>query len=249
MKETKLYLLFILCSSSLFGQVDSLKFPKNPDKTEYLFNAEKMKVKTLGIYFAPEIGGGLLNKQFVPYGSGSLMLLLNKKIGIGVNSSMIGTHKSNADISFRSEGVKLEYILKPNAKVHTTFPLIIGNGFARNDSVNRDFGNNYNRQRGNKRSSMHDGIGNGNRFFVIQPGVNIEANLAKYVRVFAGVNYRFVSKYSNKNSAIAVNSDSISANAVSGISATVGLKIGLFDYNLYRKDSLQRRSKKQYKRK
>ena len=84
---------------------------------------------------------------------------------------------------------------------------------------------------------------------MIQPGINLEANLVKYVKIFGGVNYRFTSKIVNSRNGNATVNDTITAKQVSGITATIGLKFGLFDYNLHKRDSLSRRYKKQYRRK
>ena len=103
---------------------------------------------------------------------------------------------------------------------------------------------------GKKRGGDREGREfNGNEFFVIQPGINLEANLVKYVKIFGGVNYRFTSKIVNSRNGNATVNDTITAKQVSGITATIGLKFGLFDYNLHKRDSLSRRHKKQYRRK
>ena len=53
----------------------------------------------------------------------------------------------------------------------------------------------------------------------IQPGVQLELNVLKHLRVFTGANYRF---------AVGENS----TDAMRGFVGTVGLKVGLFDRNL-----------------
>jgi hypothetical protein len=53
----------------------------------------------------------------------------------------------------------------------------------------------------------------------IQPGVQLELNVLKHLRVFTGANYRF---------AVGENS----TDAMRGFVGTVGLKVGLFDRSL-----------------
>jgi hypothetical protein len=249
-------LMVVTSSLQLLAQIDSLNSKNATDKTQYLFSAKKLKLNTIGLYFAPEGGIGSLNNSSAPVAGGSFMLLLNKKIAIGVGGFGTGLQGSKAKpLNLEYGGLKLEYTPKPNGKVHVTFPLIIGGGMARNDTNRNYYGSNnytgnkgFNRKNGNNRGGGDRGF-NGSEFVIIQPGINLEANLIRYIKIFGGVNYRFASKITNSRIGVATTSDTITAKQVSGITATIGLKFGLFDYNFHRRDTVNRYHKKQYKRK
>ena len=62
--------------------------------------------------------------------------------------------------------------------------------------------------------------GTGGRYVLIQPGVNVEANLLPWLRWYVGGSYRV---------ALATESNpGLSANIGKGLSVTTGLKVGLF---------------------
>jgi hypothetical protein len=258
MRKLSLIVIIMVAANSmqLLAQVDSLSNKNATDKTQYLFSTKKLKLNTIGLYFAPEGGIGSLNSSSAPVAGGSFMLLLNKKIAIGVGGFGTGFQGSKAKpLNLEYGGLKFEYTPKPNAKVHITFPLIIGGGMARNDTNSNHYGSNnytgnkgFNRKNGNYRGGGDRGF-NGSEFVIIQPGINLEANLIRYVKIFGGVNYRFASKVANNRNGVATTSDTIPAKQVSGITAIIGLKFGLFDYNFHKRDSVNRYHKKQYKRK
>ena len=176
----------------------------------------------LGIYVAPEFHYGQLNGAFTAMGGSSVMLLLNKRWGIGVTGQMTLDRRFSpsgvAPLYLRAGfgGLKLEYTANPNGAIHFTFPLTLGMGFAQADSIdtyrNRNddfgFGRNFNR---------------GNQFAVIQPGVQVEANLVRFVKLFAGVNYRIAFKTNSV-------ATTLPTNTLQGLSFNVGAKFGLFDF-------------------
>ncbi len=258
-KIIKNTLALILFANFAFGQVDSLKQAKSTNKiddnsknkTEYIFNSKNCKINSLGLYFSPEIGVSQLNSKSAPLGGGSFMLLINKKLGIGFSGYMTGSsNNKNELLNLGYGGIKLEYTVKPNAKFHTTFPLLIGTGFANIDSTHQR--GNFNRQpRGPRQNGNWGGGGPernnfGNQYFIIQPGVNVEGNLMKYIKIFAGLNYRIATKINNDQSNN-TNLAPIKPSQVSGITATIGLKFGLFDYQLHKRDSLFKRNRKEYR--
>lgn len=240
MRNIFLISLFLFNSLLAFSQKDSLNTNrKEPrEKTEYLFKTSK--INTLGLYFAPEIGVGKLNSISTPIAGGSMMLLFNKNLGIGVAGQITGNPKNNDELlKLGYGGVKLEYTIRPNKKIHASIPLLIGAAYASNDSLPYT---NYRHNDRQSKSFQKDRYQHtGSQFFIVQPGVNIEANLMKYLKIFGGINYRLATKTNNGRN---VNSgDTISANQVSGISATIGIKIGIFDYNIAKKDSTNKRKK------
>lgn len=182
----------------------------------------------LGLYIAPEMQYGQLNSGFTPFGGASAMLLIGKRFAIGMtaqrslNESYSPKGVSPLYLQGGFGGLKMEYTAKPNAAIHMSFPLVVGMGFASTDSTlnrgrhldNRDYGN------GNR-------FGN-NNFVVIQPGIQVEGNLIRYAKFFVGASYRIAIANSN-------NSTTIPTNTLSGVSINAGLKLGLFDFYIGKK--------------
>jgi hypothetical protein len=187
------------------------------------------KIKYLGFYVAPEFQYGQAGGAFNSYVGSSAMFLLNKKLAIGVTA----TTNTQADFSptsvspllLRSTfgGAKLEYTFRPNSPVHFTIPLVIGYGSARTDSA--IYTVKTPKGKGNQGENNGFGRNNGNNaeYFVIQPGLQVEANLVRFIKLYAGVNYRL--GFPNETVV-----SPLSKTSMTGLSANVGLKVGLFDF-------------------
>ena len=111
-------------------------------------------------------------------------------------------------------GLLIEYILMPKSVIHVTFPLLIGGGSA---SYVNDEENNY--CENNWESYDDDQILDKDDFFVIEPGVRAELNILKFMRLNAGISYRYTAGVDLINT-----SDTFMNN----FTATVGLRFGKF---------------------
>jgi hypothetical protein len=168
-----------------------------------------------------------INGGFQPSGGGSVSLLFNEKFAIGVagysihpqNNLVAGDTRTRGHVA----GLQLEYTAKNSKMFHVSFPLLVGMGRASADTLlsttsvyagsrGGHGGKGYGRDNDN-----HDG--NRTSFVVIQPGVNLEVNVLKYLTLFGGVNYR-----------LAVNSSSsiLTNDKLSGLGFQVGIKTGVF---------------------
>lgn len=177
----------------------------------------------IGLYVAPEIQTGQLNNSFTAIGGGTAMLLLNQKWGFGIAGYKIledgFSPKDVAPLYLRAYygGLKMEYTPDPTAAVHLTFPLMIGMGMAHTDSLKFDH-----HGRGFDHNNRNDfDFRDHNEAVIIQPGLQLEANMIRYLKIFAGANYRLA--FNNSNA-------TIPKNTFSGLSLNLGLKVGLFDY-------------------
>jgi hypothetical protein len=183
----------------------------------------------LGFYIAPEFQYGQLGGSFTNVGGGSAMLLINKKWGLGVTSfGTVNANFSPKDISplylrARFGGVRLEYTPRPNAAVHVTFPLTVGMSWARTDSVL------YNNRGRNSRNL--DYRGNNNERVFAQLGINVEGNLIRYAKIFTSASYRM--SFNNGTSTTIPNS------VLNGFSLSAGLKLGLFDLWIGKKQTAE----------
>lgn len=185
-------------------------------ETQTLFGKSKNKIQSIGFYIAPELSYGQFIGSFVAVGGNSVMLTLNKKFAIG--AAVSSTIRDNSTTTPRGHfgGLKMEYSPKPDALVHVSFPLIIGAG---STSTAGSFESFNRRGRYDNRFEF-----NRNESFVIQPGVNVESNVFKYAKVFLGASYRLSSNKSGYDADL------------SGFSSSLGLKFGVFDYKIKKKN-------------
>lgn len=208
--------LSLVCSTIMMAQ-DSTK---SSMKTIFGGKKAKMKINYLGIYLAPEYQYGQVGGGSTSLSGAALMLQFNKKFAIGATGFGSFRNRQNTDLNANFGGLKMEYTIKPDAAVHVSFPLVIGvggNGFeydndGRGRGRDRDF------------DDMFDDDDRHNMSRIIQPGVNVEANLNRYAKFYVGANYRF-----------AFNHNSTNTTDLSGFAANAGLKLGIFDYTLKKK--------------
>lgn len=208
--------LGLICSAGVMAQ-DSTK-----SSMKTIFGAKKAKVKVnyLGIYLAPEYQYGQVGGSFTSLSGAALMLQFNKKFAIGATGFGSFRNRQSTDLNANFGGLKMEYTLKPDAAVHVSFPLVVGVGGNGFDFENDGGG----RGRDRDFDDMFDDDNHGNMSRIIQPGVNIEANLSRYAKFYVGANYRF-----------ALNNNTANTTDLSGFSANAGLKLGIFDYTLKKK--------------
>ncbi len=223
MRKTRLVTLaFLLSAISVFSQ----------DSTGYLLHIPKPVIKTLGLYIAPEITyGKLCNENTFRHGI-SAMLLINNRFAIG------GTFQGTSDRSFkpadldplrvnaRSGGLKLEYNFFPAKILHFGVNMLVGGGSLTADSLVNTAFIYYDRDHND-----NDGYRQvaGSNFFILKPGVQVELNLIKYVKFFAGANYGFAFDSNQTNSRLP-------ADMMQGVSAFAGIKAGLFEYRIRKKE-------------
>jgi hypothetical protein len=186
------------------------------------------KPHSWGIYVAPEVQYGQVKNAFTSFGGGSAMLMINNRFALGITAqqSMSNTFSpknlSPLYVQAAMMGGKMEFTPNPTAAIHVTFPLMVGMGEVSADSLSNYNGGwykeNHARDFGFNRNS------NSNSYVVIQPGINVEANLLSFMKLFVGANYRF-SILNDNNSAL------LTANTLQGLSISAGAKVGIFDHH------------------
>jgi len=107
-------------------------------------------------------------------------------------------------------GLQLEYILKPYKVVHISFPLLIGAGGLQFTDERLVSSQGYN---------MNDHIICNTAFFVIEPGLEIELNVIRFMRLAIGLNYRY---------AHSINLPDVPSNPFNTLTGSVSLKFGSF---------------------
>jgi hypothetical protein len=187
-----------------------------------LFSASpKNPIKSFGMSVSPIVQFGQMGTQ-----SGiSAALHLNNKWEIGVIAlrSLRDEESNRTPQAFHAFTVA--YTPKANSLIHVSFPLAIGAISEQQIRISdpnaipdpNPIGPNATRMRGDFRDRDGFQMGfRGPKALGIQPGVQVELNVWKHVRLFTAANYRF---------ALGDNSTT----DMQGFSGQVGLKLGIFD--------------------
>ncbi|MDO8896815.1 MAG: hypothetical protein Q7V19_04125 [Bacteroidales bacterium] len=106
-------------------------------------------------------------------------------------------------------GLLIEPILAPFSPVHLTFPIIIGAGGIA--YVDRYYWDNH--------SSYDPWVTDADAFFVFEPGIELEMNLLRFLRLSVGASYRLTSDIKMENA---------KSDALNGLAGSFSLKFGKF---------------------
>lgn len=195
----------LVCLVWCFMQVQAQN-SSNPPRT--LFGDKAFSTQHLGFFVAPSLGFTQLDGA-----AASLLhvrggVALNRKFSVGgYYSKSMNDVRSKSEptpgvyLDYRSIGGFVEYTAFANRLVHLSFPLMLGWGEVEYD-----------------REDGPANLGEAN-FFQVEPSAMLELNLHKYIRVQGGAGYRFVGNMSYRN---------LTQSDISGLTAYIGLKIGLF---------------------
>lgn len=211
-------LLFIALSS--IGQDDDVEFRTifGNNTSDGGYGALELKVGPVngetGLFVGGR-GGWIIGHKFVIGGAGYGLTTnnsflenpANKPIGVGTDSTR------TIDINMGYGGLLLEYILFPKKAIHLSFPLIIGAGGA-SLSAKKNIDNTLNPNE----ISINDPVENSG-YFLLEPGMHVELNMAKFFRLSAGANYRYIT---------GADLDRLSSNDLSGLNFSLTLKFGGF---------------------
>jgi hypothetical protein len=207
-------------SSSIVIKKDS----SSSNKAKTLFGtSNKNPIKTFGVSFSPIAQFGQLGKQA---GLSAAIHINNSwEIGAIFLRSTRDENSTKAPQAFHA--FTIAYTPKANSLIHVSFPLSIGaiseQQIRLSDPI--AISDPYSRRPGSMRMrrDFHDRDDDGIRMgfrgpkaLGIQPGVQLELNVLRNVRLVAGANYRF---------ALGDNSTT----DMQGFSGQIGLKLGVFD--------------------
>jgi len=160
-------------------------------------------------------GGWIINHSFVIGGAGYGLTTNNRFDYTEDISGIDSTRKLRLDMGYG--GLLLEYIAFPREAIHLSFPFVIGAGGAsvstKEEGVNPD-ANNWDNDPFYNWNSLES-----TAFFVLEPGINIELNLIKYLRLNLGASYRYIS---------ATDLDRLTDDNFSDFSFNLCLKFGKF---------------------
>src|SRR5690606_14207081 len=220
MKKLFLLLLSSFMISSIYGQEENetIRTGKYDQKT-LLRNSGGVT----GGFFAPGVRITEVNDQTTLMVGGQLARVLGHQFNIGAVINVMLTDNEAFTYSLGPSpflpptrylemgyaGLLLEPVFFDRSVIHFSVPTIVGVGVG-STNYYRIWEQGYYDYYGH-RSDM---------FFVLEPGLNAELNVARALRFFAGGSYRFV-----------MDSDLLHNNSdaqLSGFSFNVGLKVGWF---------------------
>ena len=244
LKKNSLIILAAVCSYFVVNAqvngntVDSAAHTK----TRTLWGALSPSVHSVGIYVAPELQYIAAAGTNAPAAGLSGMLMLNQRFSFGLTAShsrsFIPKDLNNDGLRMRYGfgAAQLEYTFAPKSLFHVSIPLALGAGMARIDSLRsgRVFDNQD--DRGHQPGGFGRGFDRNKPFFVVQPGLRVEANLSRYAKLYAGVNYRITTGSSGVSYPVGAGFETMSVSKLSGLNFSAGIKVGLFDYQLKKKN-------------
>ncbi|MFM7020628.1 MAG: hypothetical protein ACKOXC_07505 [Aquirufa sp.] len=219
---TSCFVLF--ASTQLNAQQTVLIKQDSTKKMQTLFQG---KIKSFGFSAAPSFQFGAMG----PQAGFAMALHLNNKWEIGTAFS--STLRKDRDglatspqLDQKFSALSIAYTAKANSLIHLSFPLLIGAITSNNRDMSLALPDPSTQP--NPMLGGRDGMRDGDRFWGgpkslgIQPGVQLELNVLKQVRLFGAANYRF---------AFGENSTS----EMQGFVGSVGVKVGLFDHTWKKK--------------
>jgi len=211
------FVLFIgFLSVEASGQETLIKIRKDTSSSSMKTLFKPHKLTSIGVSLQSQ----LLFGKGGPERSMGLQVHLNNKLAIGIAS--FNSNPRNDDPNRytdeprrRFNALTMEITPMANKVFHLSFPLAIGRIQEEASLINYPAypGTVY---QPNPYRQADDRFNNGPRALGIQPGLNLEVNLFKYVKVFGGANYRFAFGEEKTH-------------GMSKAAGTIGVKVGVFD--------------------
>jgi len=191
------------------------------DSTQKIQTLFQNKIKSFGLSVSPTLQFGPIG----PQAGMSVALHLNNKWEIGGSFTRSIRKERDDYTNTQKQGqqfhaLSIAYTAKANSLFHLSFPLLIGAITSQNEET--PIGIMSPNTRPNPIRGGHGGMREGGMFWDrpkslgIQPGIQLELNVLKNIRVFTSANYRFA--FGEK-----------STDAMSGFVGTLGVKLGVFD--------------------
>ena len=167
-------------------------------KQQTLFN----KASVLGGYIGPTSFIGTINDKYAVYTGGSIALLMNHRVIIGltgyglvngVDISIEGTQDdSTRYLEMGYGGLEFGYVVAPSQLIHIRVSSLFGIGgmgshtrYRWHANWNEDWDNDWEDD-----WDMYKDV-----FFVVQPAIMFELNVAKFCRIDVGATYRYMSGF------------------------------------------------------
>jgi len=193
------------------------------EESEDYIQFDDRKNTVHGVYIGLTQHLGELSDEWASFTTLKLAYVANRKLEIGFAGTFFFSEQPNETGVFRGDetlliggygGLHLEPILFGTKFISVSFPVLIGGGAI--SLLEEKEGGGY--------DFTTDEIDAGNiefdSFFIIEPGVNLQYNISRFVQLETGIKYRFSDgfrvEYSDKD-------------YMNGFSAGLGIKIGIFN--------------------
>ncbi|MHC1775415.1 MAG: hypothetical protein AB9834_08390 [Lentimicrobium sp.] len=217
------FLSLMIATLLLAGPVSAQQPPANQEDQFSTFFGNQSNA--VGGYISFGLGNTMINGNNAVLGQFRLAARLGHSFSVGIagagfsdwlyglNHDRPGLSPDGYFIEGGYGGLLLEPVFAPQFPVHLSFPVIIGAGGVAftGDSEGNDWNDwDY---------DSHRVVLASNAYFVVEPGVELEFNLARFIRMGAGVSYRFTSAFKMEGE---------SEHLLNGLSCSVNLKLGAF---------------------
>ncbi|WP_034042381.1 hypothetical protein [Wocania ichthyoenteri] len=176
-----------------------------------------------GVYIGLTQHVGKLENEWASFTSLKLAYVANRKLEIGFVGTFFFSEVPNKMGIYRGDealligsygGLHLEPILFGNKFISVSFPVLIGGGAITLLEEREQGGYEF------TSDEYENGKFDFDHFFIIEPGVNLLYNISRFVQIETGIKYRFSEKY---------NVPFYGKGDMSGFSAGLGIKIGIFN--------------------
>ncbi len=221
MKYAFTLVVLIVLSSIAYGQqvLEEQDGIEEQREVQTLFGGKK----GFGGYLGLNLKMAEINDQEALMTGGELCFVINRSFNIGfegyglvteVRSDNLGFDLDRLYIQMGYGGLHLEPVIASESLIHVTLPILLGAGGIaettrplweeENGNVIVDFDHHY-----------HES----DYFFLAEPGVNLELNVFRFVRLTGGASYRFTTDFD-----LGV----MDRDDITGWNANIGMRIGWF---------------------
>jgi len=238
-KNTFLFLILAICFSTaafsqdtlrLFGHKESQNTKPLPDTTvtskpkpAKTYDPDGIQTLTgpgrsVGFYFGFHSEYSQINGYDAFGAGGTLAMVVNHGLAIGFSGKGFFSepyetiHSTNTSYSYTGGygGFLIEPIIFPKYPVHVSFPILLGaGGIARSMLTNYHYPYEY--------TEVY--IENAEAFLIAEPGIEVELNVARWLRLGLGGSYRFTTS---------IEPTQFDLNPLNGFTAGFSMKFGKF---------------------
>lgn len=189
------------------------------DEIQTIFSA--LDLEFTGGYITPEVKFGKLHEDYALMVGGRIGTSINDNFVIGLGGYGLTTDNDFAfdtvNIGMGYGGLFLEYVFFSNKAVHFSIPVMIGaGGFTLYEAGSTDIWDSWDDW--DNWDNWDNELEN-TAAFIIEPGISLEVNLTKFMRMNLGASYRLV-----QFTAL----DRLSDQDLSCFAISFGLKFGFF---------------------
>lgn len=178
--------------------------------------------KAIGGYLSFHLGNAMLENQDALMGQIRLAARIDHSFSIGITGTLFSDYINGLNFD-RPEnfpdgyyveggygGFFIEPVFAPHFPVHLSFPLMIGAGGV---LFTEEYSDDYWEYQSGRYSTESS------PFVIVEPGVELEVNLVRYIRFTLGASYRFTN---------AIQMDAGREHLLNGMTINGGIKMGVF---------------------